>query len=154
MRKFIAVLTLGAALWLGATQLAEGQTDGQAVVAPPPVKICNSKCHMKRDYGKLRRSTTRHPVTACIVDHESGGNLHADNPNSDAGGRYQIMPSTWAANLPSKRFIKIAQSVEHHFRRPGHDEGPQMSERLLQDKVASNIVKSSGYAPWTQYDGC
>src|SRR5262249_9542806 len=36
-------------------------------------------------------------IPTYIVMCESGGNYHAVNPSSGAGGAYQILPSTWAA---------------------------------------------------------
>ncbi|MBV9748259.1 MAG: transglycosylase family protein, partial [Acetobacteraceae bacterium] len=36
-------------------------------------------------------------IPGYIVQCESGGNWHAVNPSSGAGGAYQIMPSTWQA---------------------------------------------------------
>lgn len=118
------------------------------VPAATAVSVCDRRCHLRLAYRKLRRSTPRDPLPAYIVACESHGSLRAQNP-SGAGGRYQIMPSTWEANLPSRRFVRVAQSVEYRFRRPGHDEGPTWSERLLQDKVAGTIAARSGYSPWS-----
>src|SRR4029077_17777237 len=36
-------------------------------------------------------------IPTYIVMCESGGNYHALNPSSGAGGAYQILPSTWRA---------------------------------------------------------
>ena len=36
-------------------------------------------------------------LPTCTWQPESGGGWSAVNPSSGAGGRYQIMPSTWAA---------------------------------------------------------
>jgi len=78
---------------------------------------CSEKCEAKREYQKARKHTPYNPIPAYIVECESHGYLRALNPSSGAGGRYQVIPSTWAASLPNRRFIRAA----------GGDHGPQMS---------------------------
>lgn len=60
---------------------------------------------------------------------ESGGNWNSVNPSSGAGGRYQIMPSTWAAN--------------------GGTGLPQDASPAEQTRVAENIMRSQGPSAWT-----
>lgn len=107
--------------------------------AAPKKKPCETqKCEAKREYQKARKHTPRHPIPIHVVMCESGGDLRAQNPTSSAGGRYQILTSTWAAFLPSDRFIRIA----------GGNRGPRWSSRLLQDRVALNVLHGQGLGAW------
>src|SRR4051794_3094184 len=73
-------------------------------------KCDTPRCQLKRDYAKLRASTPREPIPTYITECESHGELHARNlSGSGAGGRYQIMPGTWRANLPRRVVIRIAE---------------------------------------------
>ncbi len=99
---------------------------------------CNKKCEAKAEYQKARKHTPRNPIPAYIVSCESGGQLRAQNSSSSAGGRYQILTSTWAVSLPSPRFIRIA----------GGNKGPRWSSRLLQDRVALRIAQRDGLSAW------
>ena len=38
-----------------------------------------------------------HATFECIIAHESGGDPHALNPSSGAGGLFQFLPSSWLA---------------------------------------------------------
>lgn len=59
------------------------------------------------------------PLPTCTWEPESGGDPHAVNPSSGAGGYYQIMPSTWAAyggsgapqDAPLSEQTAIAQKI-------------------------------------------
>ncbi len=102
---------------------------------------CKGKCWRKKLYRKARKATPREPLPACVVRHESGFQLHRPAMDGLGGGRYQIIPSTWRANPPSSRFIRIA----------GGDKGPIWSSRLLQDKVAWTIRKRAGLNQWVAY---
>ncbi len=97
------------------------------------------KQERKREYQKAREATPRNPIPLSVVYCESGGDLRAQNPTSSAGGRYQILTSTWAVSLPSNRFVQIA----------GGNKGPRWSSRLLQDRVAWNIVRRDGLGAWS-----
>lgn len=68
-------------------------------------------------------------LPACTWQPESGGDWHAVNPSSGAGGRYQIMPSTWAAN--------------------GGTGSPQSASPAEQTAVAQRIMQSQGTSAWT-----
>lgn len=67
-------------------------------------------------------------LPTCTWQPESGGNWRAVNPSSGAGGRYQIMPSTWAAN--------------------GGTGLPQDASPAEQTRVAENVMRSSGPSAW------
>ena len=59
---------------------------------------------------------------------ESGGNWHAVNPTTGAGGAYQILPSTWAAY--------------------GGTGLPQDASPAEQSAIAAKIWASSGPGAW------
>lgn len=73
-------------------------------------------------------------IEKCIIARESGGNYHAYNPTSGAGGRYQFLPSTWHAL--------------------GHRGLPQNASPAEQDQAFRQEVAQSGYSAWRKYDGC
>lgn len=64
-----------------------------------------------------------------IVMCESGGNYHALNPSSGAGGAYQILPSTWHAY--------------------GGQGLPHLATPAEQDKIAAQIWADSGPSAWS-----
>ena len=68
-------------------------------------------------------------IPTYIVMCESGGNYHALNSSSGAGGAYQILPSTWAAY-------------------GGHGE-PQNAPKAEQDRIAAEIWRDSGPSAWS-----
>lgn len=102
---------------------------------------CNHKCQFARDRAKLRKATPHNPIPSYIVACESGGNYHALNPTTQAGGKYQILPSTWSAYLSRLRHYIV--------RLAGGNAGPQNSSHLLQDKIALMIWKDSGSSQWS-----
>jgi resuscitation-promoting factor RpfB len=67
-------------------------------------------------------------IPGYIVQCESGGNWHAVNPSSGAGGAYQIMPSTWRAY--------------------GGSGLPQDASPAQQSAIASKIWSSAGAGAW------
>ncbi|HEY1237153.1 MAG TPA: transglycosylase family protein, partial [Solirubrobacterales bacterium] len=67
-------------------------------------------------------------IPTYIVMCESGGNYHALNPSSGAGGAYQILPSTWAAY--------------------GGEGAPQDAPKSEQDRIAAEIWRDSGPSAW------
>jgi septal ring factor EnvC (AmiA/AmiB activator) len=67
-------------------------------------------------------------IPTYIVMCESGGNYHALNSSSGAGGAYQILPSTWAAY--------------------GGQGEPQNAPKALQDRIAAEIWADSGPSAW------
>ena len=67
-------------------------------------------------------------IPQAIVMCESGGNFHAVNPSSGAGGAYQILPSTW-----------------HLY---GGQGAPQDASPSQQSQIASQIWHDSGPSAW------
>jgi len=68
-------------------------------------------------------------IPTYIVMCESGGNYHALNASSGAGGAYQILPSTWAAY--------------------GGQGAPQNAPKAEQDRIAAEIWRDSGPSAWS-----
>ncbi len=68
-------------------------------------------------------------IPTYIVMCESGGNYHALNASSGAGGAYQILPSTWAAY--------------------GGQGAPQGAPKAEQDRIAAEIWRDSGPSAWS-----
>jgi septal ring factor EnvC (AmiA/AmiB activator) len=68
-------------------------------------------------------------IPTYIVMCESGGNYHALNASSGAGGAYQILPSTWAAY--------------------GGQGAPQDAPKAEQDRIAGEIWRDSGPSAWS-----
>ncbi|HEX3292382.1 MAG TPA: transglycosylase family protein [Solirubrobacterales bacterium] len=67
-------------------------------------------------------------IPTYIVMCESGGNYHALNSSSGAGGAYQILPSTWRAY--------------------GGQGAPQDAPKAEQDRIAAMIWRDSGPSAW------
>jgi septal ring factor EnvC (AmiA/AmiB activator) len=67
-------------------------------------------------------------IPTYIVMCESGGNYHALNSSSGAGGAYQILPSTWRAY--------------------GGQGAPQDAPKEEQDRIAAEIWRDSGPSAW------
>jgi septal ring factor EnvC (AmiA/AmiB activator) len=67
-------------------------------------------------------------IPTYIVMCESGGNYHALNASSGAGGAYQILPSTWRAY--------------------GGQGVPQDAPKTEQDRIAAMIWRDSGPSAW------
>lgn len=148
MKTPLAILAVGAIAFTGT---AQAQTEPSTATSAQP---CQERCKLKVARSKLRRSTPREPIPTYITACESGFYLRAHN-DSGAGGRYQIMPGTWRANLPSRLWIRISEGLTHNaakrrMRHRGHlDKGPRWSSRLLQDKVAETIYAEQGPSPWS-----
>jgi uncharacterized protein len=68
-------------------------------------------------------------IPTYIVMCESGGNYHALNASSGAGGAYQILPSTWRAY--------------------GGEGLPQNGPKSDQDRIAAEIWRDSGPSAWS-----
>ena len=71
---------------------------------------------------------------ACVIARESGGNAHAVNPASGAGGLYQFLPGTW-------------QSL-------GYSGLPQDASVSMQNAAFQRAYAQSGASPWAPSDGC
>ena len=74
-------------------------------------------------------STAGYSIPAEIVQCESGGNYAAVNPQSGAGGAYQILPSTWQAY--------------------GGQGSPQNAPKSEQDRIAAQIYAQQGRSAWS-----
>jgi peptidoglycan hydrolase-like protein with peptidoglycan-binding domain len=74
-------------------------------------------------------SSDGYSIPSGIVMCESGGNWHAVNPSSGAGGAYQILPSTWAAY--------------------GGTGLPQDASPAEQSAIAAKIWASAGPGAWS-----
>jgi septal ring factor EnvC (AmiA/AmiB activator) len=68
-------------------------------------------------------------IPTYIVMCESGGNYHALNASSGAGGAYQILPSTWHAY--------------------GGQGAPQDAPKAEQDRIAAELWRNSGPSAWS-----
>jgi septal ring factor EnvC (AmiA/AmiB activator) len=68
-------------------------------------------------------------IPTYIVMCESGGNYHALNASSGAGGAYQILPSTWRAY--------------------GGQGLPHQAPKAEQDRIAGEIWRDSGPSAWS-----
>lgn len=79
--------------------------------------------------GGASNGSSSGAMPTCTWLPESGGNWNAVNPSSGAGGRYQIVPSTWAAN--------------------GGTGLPQDASPAEQTRVAGNILRSQGASAWS-----
>lgn len=73
-------------------------------------------------------------LQSCIIARESGGNAHAVNPTSGAGGLYQFLPSTWHAL--------------------GYSGAPQDASVATQNAAYAKEVAIGGSTAWSAYDGC
>ena len=83
----------------------------------------------RRTAAASSNSTGGYSIPASIVLCESGGDYHAVNPTSGAGGAYQILPSTWAAY--------------------GGTGLPQDAARAEQDAIAAKIYATDGRGAWS-----
>ena len=70
---------------------------------------------------------------ACVIARESGGNPHAVNPYSGAGGLFQFLPSSWAAL--------------------GYSGLPQNAPVAEQYQAFARLYAQQGRQPWSS-DGC
>jgi soluble lytic murein transglycosylase-like protein len=75
---------------------------------------------------------------SCVISRESGGNPHAVNPASGAGGLFQFLPSTWAG-------LGFAGDY------PG---GAQTAPVGVQEAAFAKLYAEAGTSPWRPYDGC
>jgi resuscitation-promoting factor RpfC len=71
---------------------------------------------------------------SCVIQAESGGDPHAVNPSSGAGGLYGFLPSTWQAL--------------------GFSGLPQDAPVSVQNAAFAKQYAQSGTSAWSPYDGC
>jgi Transglycosylase-like domain len=103
----------------------------QSAAAPaPPAAPSSTSSSSSSAQPTTTQSTSGggYSIPSYIVQCESGGNWHAVNPSSGAGGAYQIMPSTWRAY--------------------GGTGLPQDASPSEQSAIASKIWNSSGPGAW------
>jgi peptidoglycan hydrolase-like protein with peptidoglycan-binding domain len=96
------------------------------ITSPPPPTSSPSAASSPSPAGS---GTSGYTVPSGIVQCESGGNYSAVNPQSGAGGAYQIMPSTWQAY--------------------GGQGLPQNAPKADQDRIAAEIYAAQGSSAWT-----
>jgi septal ring factor EnvC (AmiA/AmiB activator) len=100
-------------------QLEQQKADQQASAGSGSGSASGSPAYLGGPYS----------IPTYIVMCESGGNYHALNPSSGAGGAYQILPSTWAAY--------------------GGQGAPQNAPKAEQDRIAAEIWRDSGPSAWS-----
>jgi len=71
---------------------------------------------------------------SCVISRESGGNPHAVNTSSGAGGLYQFLPSTWSSL--------------------GYSGSPQNAPVSVQRQAFQRLYAQAGTSPWSPSDGC
>ena len=71
---------------------------------------------------------------ACVISRESGGNPHAVNAESGAGGLFQFLPSTW-----------------HDL---GYSGLPEDASVQTQFEAFARLYAQAGVSPWRPSDGC
>ena len=113
----------------------DGDHDGDAASrstsasAPAPAPDSTSSSSSSTQSTATQSSASGgYAIPSYIVQCESGGNWHAVNPSSGAGGAYQIMPSTWQAY--------------------GGTGLPQNASPAQQSAIASKIWNSAGPGAW------
>lgn len=101
---------------------------------------CHERVALKRDRAEMRRYK-RHPMPRCTWWGESGAGLpewslrryRARNPSSTAGGKYQILDSTWRAfggpDYPGSHDASRARPV-------------------LQERIARRVLRGQGLGAW------
>lgn len=99
----------------------DGDRSDHAASAPAPARAAAPAVHASG-------------VFACVIARESGGNPHAVNPVSGAGGLFQFLPSTWHAL--------------------GFSGLPEDASVATQWAAAEKQYAISGLAAWGPYDGC
>ena len=80
-----------------------------------------------------RTVTVAQDYRSCVIARESGGNPHAVNPSSGAGGLFQFMPSTWTSL--------------------GYYGAPQNASVATQYVAFQKLYAEMGTSPWAG-DGC
>lgn len=101
---------------------------------------CVKRVRAKRD-ARLMARYKRNPMPRCTWHGESGAHLgewaaaryRAKNPTSTAGGKFQIIDSTWYANGGRR----------YNVRHPA-----AAAPKVEQEKVARRVLRSQGLAAW------
>jgi len=85
--------------------------------------------HIQAPASSTAPASSGYSIPASIVACESGGDYSAVNPETGAGGAYQILPSTWAAY--------------------GGQGLPEDAPPAEQDRIAAEIYARQGPSAWT-----
>jgi peptidoglycan hydrolase CwlO-like protein len=109
--------------------LASNQADLGAVQSRLAELEAQRQEQQQSSSGSPAFSGGPYSIPTYIVICESGGDYHAVNPSSGAGGAYQILPSTWRAY--------------------GGKGLPQNASKAEQDRIAALIWADSGPGAWS-----
>ena len=71
----------------------------------------------------------------CVIAHESGGRVNAENPHSTASGLFQFLDSTWRGNA---KWVPEARKYKRASDAPG----------WVQWLVALHSVRQGGHRNW------
>lgn len=101
---------------------------------------CTTRVRAKRDRRLMARYKAS-PMPRCTWHGESGAHLgewadaryRAKNPTSTAGGKFQIIDSTWYANGGRR----------YNVRHPA-----AAAPKLEQEKVARSVLRTQGIGAW------
>jgi peptidoglycan hydrolase CwlO-like protein len=111
------------------TQSSLSQAQGQVAQLEQEQALAAQQQQSSSSSGSPAYLGGPYSIPTYIVMCESGGNYHALNPSSGAGGAYQILPSTWAAY--------------------GGQGAPQNAPKAEQDRIAAEIWRDSGPSAWS-----
>jgi septal ring factor EnvC (AmiA/AmiB activator) len=118
-----------AAVTAARTQTEASLSDAKGQVAALEQQLEEQQRQAASDSGTAAYLGGPYSIPTYIVMCESGGNYHAVNPSSGAGGAYQILPSTWRAY--------------------GGQGAPQDAPKAEQDRIAAEIWADSGPSAWS-----
>lgn len=101
---------------------------------------CTARVRSKRD-ARLMARYKRNPMPRCTWHSESGAHLRewaaaryrAKNPTSTAGGKFQIIDSTWYANGGRRYRVRHPAAA---------------APKAEQEKVARRVLRSQGLGAW------
>src|SRR5262245_11005481 len=113
----------------GAAAVAELRSETQSDLSDVQAKIDDLEAEQASRAGAPSYEGGPYAIPTYIVMCESGGNYHALNSSSGAGGAYQILPSTWRAY--------------------GGKGLPHQAPKAEQDRIAAMIWADSGPSAWS-----
>jgi septal ring factor EnvC (AmiA/AmiB activator) len=108
--------------------VAQARASTQSSLAGVQGKVSDLEQQLAGQQGGPAFLGGPYSIPTYIVMCESGGNYHALNSSSGAGGAYQILPSTWRAY--------------------GGQGAPQNAPKAVQDRIAAEIWRDSGPSAW------
>jgi peptidoglycan hydrolase CwlO-like protein len=112
-----------------ASELADAKAATESDLAEVQSRVDELIAEQQAESGGPAFSGGPYAIPTYIVMCESGGNYHALNPSSGAGGAYQILPSTWHAY--------------------GGKGLPHQASKAEQDRIAAQIWADSGPSAWS-----